>query len=231
MTVQDFLTHGQWADGESTYFGGGINAVYQHALVLEGERLEVLYKNADEMTRQESAREAAVHYLARLTGLVRVPEGTLRQSPPRTPAFRRVRRVWVQELVEALGHECGPSFAEARAEILDLAVFDMLIANRDRHSHNYLTTPDRHLVAIDHGLTLGSQTYALLDFIPSQWSWDIRDRGTWPLRLTDRQQEAVRRVLDNEQDIRAFCSKNRLGSAVNLPALFTRAAALLEGRL
>lgn len=156
---------GTWAN-KPKLLAESMCSVYLDSLSLGREQVPAVYKvykaDTDSMghgTREETRREEAAHYLAKLTGLVRVPDGALRHPP----AMHGYGTVWAQEYIPGRTADSVPraTYQRMLPQLLDMLLFDVAIGNEDRHERNWLVLPGGKVgkppvaVAIDHGCAFG----------------------------------------------------------------------------
>lgn len=211
-SVPDILNDGEWDTSRpartiSPLYNDRaqhLNDVFKSRLVLGQKHLTVCFKpllGASEESRvQEYGREEAAAYLSHLTGLVEVPWGTKRFDP-------LGELVYVQEWLPLKnGGYYTPLLdsppPDLREELANIAIFDVIIGNRDRRYANLLVRPrpkraQRQLVAIDHGHAFDSR-----EALSREFFWHLRGLGTTGrLPLSEFQRGALLTLLDFRSEV------------------------------
>lgn len=229
VTLADVLAQGEWAPGPSYHFGGGINVLYQHVLTFNGASVKVLYKDCGDgrTSRREAQRDALVAKAAEISGLVCVPQGVYRRGPVwqgkkwerydyNTGKYVACRGrgfdgtfTWVQELIEDNGG--SPYFERVEKDAIDMALFDIIIGNTDRHSGNLLTVREgslpRRLVAIDHGFAFREEEAEISSYVSSAFGHEMRRKYGRFVPLSDESLARVRALLDRWEELDALRRK------------------------
>lgn len=169
-----------------------------------------------------TGREVAAHAVSELLGWSLVPPTVWREDTPVGPAM--VQR-WIDEVDEARPvdvlrpDEVPTGWAavleardqndepvvlahDRRADLMRMAVFDVVVNNADRKGGHVLADADNRLWAIDHGVTFSVEEKLRTVL----WGWagealpeDLRDELVGLARALGERVETVDRFLDDEE--------------------------------
>lgn len=246
MNVQEVLTSGEVLGlGEELDRG----YVMQTTVQLGAQKVAVVYKaewkhrnrsitpadyNWHDWEQTNPYLEDFAQYLAKLTGLARVPVGVLRRVPGITSP------VWVQEFIKGtIGWGVEEYSSLLAKQHHDLLLFDIIIANNDRHGGNWFKLRDDTLIAIDHGIAFREVNNSIVSFVGAtaamhvgkylglqKGNSDVYDRVD-RLPITEGQRSKLAAFLTREAEVRTY--GHSIGAPVEtLDGMFRRATLLHE---
>ena len=163
--VESILSKGTFiAPAKRRYWGRSITLTSKVSLKGKGE-LNVLVKPTHGLVKKNENKNAQAAYeLSKYIDLVDTPIHVIRQdalvSESKGDYGEAGVQVWIDDASKPNNSQFKTisDFADYKSEIEEMAVWDCLIGNNDRHDSNYLVLNnarkgERRLVAIDHSLT------------------------------------------------------------------------------
>jgi hypothetical protein len=244
----DALANGQIVDGSVEYLDGTSSKVYRASMVIDGEEHDVYIKPLDGLYSDQihanvpAGRDiyherAAVLLNREMGNLVNLPtqvvvdtsigEAGVQLGAPGTD-FKNMYGMDFHQSTTG-GHGASLPRNVKPEQMADMALFDTIIGNHDRHAGNMKWDDARgNVVAIDHGLAFPVQNGGSWIFNADSISAAHAVRLA---TLTPRHQSILARLKDNQAKISSNLANLGLGSD-QIAAMFERIDALQQaGRL
>ena len=229
-----------------TMLGDGTAKTWRSSIEFEGRNFDIVIKPDETLTseklrkdipvRRDNQRADAAYHLSRFVNLVDTPEHVIRDDAPLDSGGSRRGGAGVQIFI-ADAHGASPedivaveSTGALLGELEDIAVFDVIIGNLDRHDNNWLFRDNprpgqRHIVAIDH-----SHAFPVSDVGGGTYNMIVRYlKSAHKGRISQRNLQKLHSLVSMREQIDAVLGLNLEDVAIEM--IWSRVALLRQNEL